>query len=70
MGRLISIYEASRLLGVTPPTVYGWVGRGILTGHRDSITGRLFVELDEVERLAPDRRIRPVQSGGRGGRVQ
>lgn len=66
MGKLISVYQASRVLGITPQTAYEWVRRGVLTGHRDVVTGRLFVDSGEVERLVPDRRIRPFNAELRG----
>ena len=45
--RLISCYEAAKLLGCTPQTIYNWIKKGKLKGHK--IDNHIFVGKAEIK---------------------
>ena len=47
--RLISRFEAAKLLGCTPQTIYCWIKKGILKGHK--IDNHIFVGKKAIEAL-------------------
>jgi hypothetical protein len=70
---LLTAREAARRLGVSPPTLYAWLGlsdRGLLVIHGAPVTidyfqsgpagqGRIRLEAAEVERVRGLMRVRP-----------
>ncbi len=62
MDKLLSVADASRILGVTPQTVRLMVRRGTLTVAAQTEGGIRLFNRPDVERLAADRRLRA--SGG------
>ena len=43
--------EAARALGVSVPTVIRYFNKGILTGWKNPITGRMVIDLESVTAL-------------------
>jgi len=64
---LIGVYEASRLLNLTPPTVYALIKKGVLAAHRDVLTGRMYLAREEVEQLRLEKRLVRVTKVGTKG---
>ena len=47
----ISVYEASRRLGVTPPHLYKLINTGRIPTYTRGITERKYVEWNEIQAL-------------------
>ena len=48
---MITIPQTAEILGVSPRTVRRYAVAGLLTIHRDPMTGRVHYDTDEVVRL-------------------
>lgn len=60
MTTFVNSSEAARLLGVSKPTLYAYVSRGLI-GRRTAIDGRTSLyDRDQLERLAARSRRRPI----------
>jgi len=60
-GRLVTVGEAGRTLGVCADTIRAWCARGILNARRDPRGWRFFTA-DEIERVKRDREPKPDRS--------
>ncbi|GAB7521193.1 citrate/2-methylcitrate synthase [Paraburkholderia sp. 2C] len=63
-GRYLSADEAARALGISLPTLYAYVSRGMLRSSPDADSKRRLYDADEVRRLA-----RRKADGKRAGKV-
>src|SRR6201991_5382034 len=63
-GRYLSADEAAQALGISLPTLYAYVSRGMLRSSPDADSKRRLYDADEVRRLA-----RRKADGKRAGKV-
>lgn len=50
--KMVSVKVASRMLGVTPPTVYAMINRGIPgPGRSRKVNGVMRVSVDAIDRM-------------------
>ena len=54
----LTTVEASRMLGVSIATVKRYFDKGILTGWKNPITGRMTIDLESVKTLKAIKRKR------------
>lgn len=57
---LCSTREAANRIGVTPASVRNWVRRGLINGFQDSVSRMIYVCAEDVEKMSPKRRLRPI----------
>lgn len=64
--RLMGVREAAAEYGVSEQTLRYWLDKGELRKHKTG-RGRVFVDVDELERLLQFKRTPRVVDGGEGG---
>jgi hypothetical protein len=74
VGELLTVADSARLLGISPATLYDWLGRSrrgllVIRGQRITIEffqtgpkgqGRIKIALDELDRVRDLLRVRSV----------
>ncbi len=63
-GQGLTTRDVVKILGVSRDTVIRYFNRGILTGWKNSVTGRMTIDLESVQTLKAIRRKRSRKKEG------